>query len=197
MPSLETACVSQCCCYCSVALTSQSAFHRQSSQLFSLINRSSLLPYLPSDTCCSLHFAKLIACKVDLWKSRNALMFMWIPCLSQQMFLVPLRKMACVISHFCNTCWVLSMQTQKSALASLMFYWLIVCWMLFVWIKELFCVLTSVLPSSLWHYIFIAQMCCKFFCVVGIYAQHVFSTGKYTKPHYKCFLNYVYYISCT
>lgn len=32
---------------------------------FSLINRSSLLPYLPADTHCSL-CSKLIACKVDL-----------------------------------------------------------------------------------------------------------------------------------
>lgn len=43
------------CVFLSVVLTSQSAFHRQTSQLFSLINRSSLWPYLSSDTGCSLH----------------------------------------------------------------------------------------------------------------------------------------------
>lgn len=64
---------------------------------FSLINRSSLLPYLPADTHCSL-CSKLIACKVDLWNGKAPQMLLYL-CgtlyyfFSQQMFLVFIRKM--------------------------------------------------------------------------------------------------------
>lgn len=47
------------------------------SQLFSLINRSSLLPYLPADTHCSL-CSKLIACKVDLWNRKAPQMLSYL-----------------------------------------------------------------------------------------------------------------------
>lgn len=51
-------------CTLVLVLTSQSAFHRRSSQLFPLINRNSPRPYLPLDWLAALCIL-LIACKVD------------------------------------------------------------------------------------------------------------------------------------